>query len=398
MLSETLDCADVVVIGAGVIGASSAYFLANEGIDVAVVERADIASGTSSRSNGGVVTGYEPLSDLINGSNELYKLIAGNVEMDFQYRRKGSYRLLETEADWEMMSRISRKQSSRGIKIAMISAEEICRREPSIASDIVGAVEYPSDATLNPILYCWSLFLEARRLGVRLHRFCEVSAIVTDTDRQVQRVVTSRGDIVTKNVVNAAGCWAPRVSEMVGIKLPIIPQRGQIIVTEGTGRITEMTKINEVGALRKQLETDVSKAGKGTEPSSIGFVYEHTLDGNILLGGSRGFTGFNSYTTPEVISAIAKRAIRFVPELKRLNCIRTFAGLRPFISDHLPIISRSTEVKGFYVAAGHGGAGVGLAPLTGKLVSELIRNKETSIAIEHLSHTRFKRSEGVELH
>ena len=384
------DSAEVVVIGGGVIGTSIAYYLAREGVDVALVECGDLASGTSSQANGGVVTGAEPLSPLITYSNDLFKSLAEELSIDFQYRREGSYRLIETEADWDMMSGITAKQSARHLPVKLISERELHNRESNIASDIMGAVEYPLDATLNPILYCWTLAHKACQLGVRIHTFTKVSSIEVGNQRQVKSVCTSNGDIVTKNVVNAAGCWAPFIGEMVGINIPIIPRRGQIVVTEATGSIVNKKKLNETGILRTRLQMEMPGAEREQELLGVGFVYEHTIDGNILLGSSREFVGFNTRTTPEVICAIARRAIRFVPELKRLNCIRSFAGLRPFTSDHLPIISATEEVEGFYIASGHEGTGVGLAPLTGKVISELIIGKKPCVNLEQFSFSRFK--------
>lgn len=391
-----LDSADVVVIGGGAIGTSVAYYLAREGVDVILLDRGDIAAGTSSRCNGGVVTGYEPWSALISYSNDLHRSLAEEIDFDFKYRREGSYRLLETEQDWELMSKLVADQSRRGLKAEMISASEIHAREKGIASDIVGAVEYPLDATLNPYLYCWALARQILSLGARIYRFTEVAAIELDKRAKIRRVCTSQGNIPTTNVVNAAGCWAPCIGKMVGIEIPIIPCRGQILVTEMTDRLLGMKKLNEAGGLRKTLQKSPADAEEGSSSPGIAFVYEHTVDGNILLGSSREFIGYDVRTTPEVIRAIAKRAVRFVPGLKRLNCIRTFAGIRPFTPDHLPIIS-AAHIQGFYVAAGHEGVGIGLAPLTGKVISELIRGEKTCIGVERFSLSRFASKESDEI-
>ena len=396
-MTNMLDSADVVVIGGGIIGNSITYYLAQSGVDVALVEQGDLVSGTSSHCNAGVVTGAEPVSPLMTLSNDLYQSLGNLFEIDFHYQRGGSYRLIDTEADWNMISPIVAKQSARGLPARMVSQQEIHDREPNIACDIQGAVEYILDATLNPIRFCWALFHEARRLGARIHRFTQVSSIKVNSRRQIERVQTSRGDIVTENVVNAAGCWSPAIGEMVGIRIPVVPRRGQVVVTESAAPFIVNRKLNETGGLRTELQIEDPDNRRESAALGVNFVYQYMTDGNILLGGSREFAGFNVETTPEVIRAIIRRATRFVPRLKELNCIRTYAGIRPFTPDHLPIVSR-TEVKGFYIATGHEGEGIGLAPLTGKVVSELILEGKTFVDIDHLSFSRFESATTETLH
>lgn len=384
-----LDSAEVVIIGGGVIGTSTAYYLAREGVDVALVERGDLASGSSGQCNGGVVCGAEPVSPLTTYSNELYAQLASELDMDFHYRRGGSYRLIETEADWHMMEEIVAKQASRGLPVNMIGREELLRREPNIAPHVLGAVEYPTDATLNPIRFCWAAAQGAARRGARVHRFTEVRAIEVTSRNEVAKVSTSRGDIAAKIVVNAAGCWAPAIGAMVGVNIPIIPRRGQIVVTEAAAPVVGR-KLNEAGGIRTQLGMKLSELEREEAAFGVAFVCERTVDGNVLIGGSREFVGFDTRTTPEVIRAIVRRALRFVPKLSRLNCIRTYAGLRPFTPDHLPIISPIDKVKGFYIAAGHEGDGISLAPLTGKAITDMVTGRETCIDLRHLAFSRFQ--------
>lgn len=385
-----VECAEVVVIGGGVIGACVTYSLASEGIDVVLVERGDWASGTSGHCNGGVLTGAEPVSSLSTLSNELYKALAEELDMDFHYHRGGSYRLAENELDWELMTGVVKTQAAHGLPVKMLSRKEILEREPNVAPDIFGAVEYPLDATLNPIKFCWSLIRCASHLGARVHRFAEVNSIRVDSNRRVERVCTCQGDFVTKKVVNAAGCWSLQIGNMVGIDIPITPRRGQIVVTETTKPIVNR-KMNEVGGIKTQLQMDVGKDDEERAKLGIGFVCEHTADGNFLLGGSREFAGFDVRTSPEVIRAIVKRAVRFVPKLKQLACIRSYAGIRPFSPDHLPILSKVPEVEGFYIASGHEGDGIALAPLSGRIMSDLVTEKKPIVEVELFSFSRFKK-------
>lgn len=127
-----------------------------------------------------------------------------------------------------------------------------------------------------------------------------------------------------------------------------------------------------------------------TEKYGVALVFEPTESQNFLIGSSREFVGFNTKVNNDIIKCIANRAIRFYPKMADMMVIRSYAGLRPWTEDHLPIISRVEEVPNFYIAAGHEGDGISLAAVTGKLIEEMINDKETSIPIEPLRLDRFK--------
>jgi glycine/D-amino acid oxidase-like deaminating enzyme len=129
------------------------------------------------------------------------------------------------------------------------------------------------------------------------------------------------------------------------------------------------------------------------ESLGIAFVFEPTLSNNFLIGSSRAFVGFDTQVSIEVMQGLAERAIRFFPVMEDIHVIRAYAGLRPYVDDHMPIISKVDEVPGFYIAAGHEGDGIGLSPLTGKLISQMVTGEETILPIDALSINRFKRIE-----
>ena len=137
------------------------------------------------------------------------------------------------------------------------------------------------------------------------------------------------------------------------------------------------------GNYKRNIRPELEKLG-------IAFVFEPTLSNNFLIGSSRAFVGFDTDVSIEVIQGLAERAIRFFPVMKDIHVIRAYAGLRPYVEDHMPIISKVDEVPGFYIAAGHEGDGIGLSPLTGKLISQMIIGEETILPIDTLSINRFK--------
>ena len=142
----------------------------------------------------------------------------------------------------------------------------------------------------------------------------------------------------------------------------------------------------------KMMEAGYTQAvGSDERGLAIAAVVEHTLSGNILLGSSREFAGFDRSVNPDVITAIVARALRFFPRLKSVHAIRTYAGLRPYTPDHRPIIAEADTVKGFCVATGHEGAGICLGPITGRLISQMITGQETELPTEQLSLSRLRK-------
>lgn len=124
------------------------------------------------------------------------------------------------------------------------------------------------------------------------------------------------------------------------------------------------------------------------EKYGVSFTIEPSDGHNVLVGSSRNFAGFELNTEIEIIHTIAKRAIRFYPILKGVNCIRAYAGVRPFIADHLPLISGVERVPGFYIAAGHEGDGISMAPMTGRLVSELLSGDKPYMDLAPFNYDR----------
>jgi sarcosine oxidase subunit beta len=189
--------------------------------------------------------------------------------------------------------------------------------------------------------------------------------------------------------VNAAGIWAAEVGRMVGLDLPIEPRQGQLIVGERSFQVGRR-KLQEFGYIMAKFERDDYERSltPEMEKHGVAFVFEPTEPGTFLIGSSRWFAGRNIANSVEVLRCIAQRAMRFLPVLKNVKFIRTYAGLRPYSPDHFPIVS-DTPVPGYYVAAGHEGNGIGLAPITGQLIAQMIAGEKTAIDVEPLRFSRF---------
>ena len=384
---------DAVVVGGGVIGVCTAYYFVKEGLRVALLEKGDIASGTSSSCDGNIlIHDKQPGFDthLAYSSQQLFKQLINEISEDVEYRQKGSVLLIENEEEMKVAQSFARQQIEDGYPFRIIDQKEIGKQEPYLAEDIIGALEIDCDASINPMAFAFGLLERAKTMGAEIFPYTPVTGIETGNNGEVTAVISNNDTFRTKSVINCAGVWAPVIGKMVDIDIPIIPRQGQILISERTFPVGSR-KIVEFGYMMAKFGKDTYK--RDVDPNldklGIAFVFEPTASNNFLIGSSRAFMGFNTDVTIDVLKGLAKRALRFFPIMKNINVIRSYAGLRPYTSDHFPIISEVESVPGFYIAAGHEGDGIGLAPITGKLMSQLVTNKKTDIETKKLSYSRF---------
>ncbi|WP_214481292.1 FAD-dependent oxidoreductase [Bacillus sp. SM2101] len=382
---------EVLVIGGGVIGSAVAYYVSKSGYNVTVIEKGELASGTSSRCDGNILAidkdpGFD--SQMSLESQRLVDQLSKELEHTFEYRAPGSILVCENEQEMVAAEEWVRKQKAAGLPFRMLDRFDIKQESPYFADDLLGGVECQTDSTVNPYLMTFSLFEGARKYGAKVVTHTEVKQVKKTKNNQFI-VETSNGTFTSTYVVNAAGVWAPRIGEMLGITIPIKPRKGHIIVAARQQPIG-LRKVMEFGYL-------ISKFGgkrmvdETTEKYGVALVFEPTASQNFLIGSSRQFVGFNTTVDMEVIKCMAKRAIRFYPKLADFSLIRTYAGLRPYTEDHLPIISQVEEIPNFFIAAGHEGDGISLAAITGKLIDDLIQEKsESAVPLKPLRYDRFK--------
>ncbi|WP_099159240.1 NAD(P)/FAD-dependent oxidoreductase [Virgibacillus ndiopensis] len=381
---------DVIVIGGGIIGAAISYYCSKAGIDITVLEKKELASGTSSRCDGNILAidkdpGFD--SQMSLRSQQLVHELNKELETSFEYRNPGSILVCENDNELEAAQKWVQQQQEAGLDFKMLDREDLRNESKFFADDLYGGLECKTDSTVNPYMLTYSMFYSAQKHGARIHTHTEVKRVNKDPSGRFV-IETNNGTFTANKVVNACGVWAPLIGEMLNVEIPIKPRKGQLIVASRQ-RLVGLRKVMEFGYL-------ISKFGGErvvdpvTEKYGVALVFEPTESQNFLIGSSREFNGFDIKVNHEVTKYIAKRAVRFYPKMADMTVIRQYAGLRPWTEDHLPIISHVDEVPGFYVAAGHEGDGISLAAITGKVIEEMISGKETTIPIELLRHDRFK--------
>ncbi len=380
---------DVLIIGGGIIGCSIAYYTSKYGRDVTIIEKGEFVSGTSSRCDGNILAidkdpGFDSQMSLV--SQKLVTDLSEELEHSFEYRAPGSILVCESDEEMEAAQQWVNRQKEAGLPFRMLDRQDIREESPFFADDLLGGLECATDSTVNPYLLAFSLLSEAQKFGAKAFKQTEVKSMEIETDGSFV-VETTNGTFTAKQVVNAAGVWAPKIGQMLNINIPIEPRKGHIIVASRQQHVG-CRKVMEFGYLISKFGGK-RKVDALTEKYGVALVFEPTESQNFLIGSSREFVGFHTRINNEVIKCIANRAIRFYPKMADMMVIRSYAGLRPWTEDHLPIISRVEHIPNYFIAAGHEGDGISLAAVTGKVIEELLNEKETIIPIEPLRLSRF---------
>ncbi len=388
LYGNKMKSAPVVIIGGGVIGTSIAYHLARRNLRATLLERGDLAAGSSGACDGLVFLQSKKPGihlELALESRRRFDALARDLPVPIEFKATGGLVLIETESEMAAMAQFVQAQRQIGLDVALLDAAELRRLEPHLSDHLLGATRSPLDGQVNPIALTLGFALGAKALGARLITGAAVRAIHTIGGR-ISAVETDAGMIETEVVVNAAGALAPEIGGMVGLRIPIKPRRGQIVVTEACPPMIRHCMIS-AQYIAAKFNPEIAR-GKGE-----GISVEQTENGNFLLGSTREFVGGDRRTTTFGLRTIAARTGAVLPALGRINVIRAFAGLRPYTPDGLPILGPVTEVPGFIMAAGHEGDGIALSAITGELIAQLIATGKTDRPLDAFRLGRFNHHE-----
>lgn len=384
---------DAVVIGAGAIGASVAYHLCIRGMKVALADKGDIGGGTSSHCDTyAQLSDKQPGFDTEQGEHSITYMreLIGKFSYDTELAKRGTLWISESEEELAVAENYVKRQQANGVNMRMVDKKELHEWEPYLREDIPGGHWSPEDTSVNPYKLCFAYVEEAKKLGLDVYLYEGVKEICLDENGAVEKVVTSERTLYTKKVFNCAGVWAPYIGSLVGVKIPIIPRKGVILITESTFPVVKQ-KVQEFGYMATKFgdTSYIRHLDPEVERNNVSFIIEQTVDCNLMIGGSRVFSGYDTTSDIETVRAIARRAVQMMPILKEVNCLRSYAGIRPFVEDHLPILSDVSEVPGFYIAAGHEGDGISLSAITGKMMAQFVAGEETDLDLGKMSLTRF---------
>jgi glycine/D-amino acid oxidase-like deaminating enzyme len=482
---------DVVVIGAGIVGAACGYYAARAGLSVTIVDRAGPASGTTGAGEGNIL-----VSDKLPGHDLQLALLSARLWRElakelvpgrgmaptpggvaaggqgFEYEPKGGLVVAETERERTTLELLAHAQRAQGVTVTTLAGEDLRGLEPHLAPGLAGGAHYPQDAQVQPMLATACLLRAARRYGLTLNTGTEVTGLlraprrsrrrgseqrtpdamscavpgaaadvrdfgrptdtgrnhvtgdplsrnratdgglkggrvsggvpggssmlpgggarneVMDGDRIVEgesdRVVgvrTVHGDIFAGTVVNAAGTWGQDVAAMAGLRLPVRPRRGFVLVTEPL----PITLIRHKVYTAAYADT-IASGSSGLETAA---VVESTPSGPVLIGSSRERVGFDRTLSLPVLHALAAQAVSLFPVLAEVSAIRAYCGFRPDSPDRMPLLGPDPRMPGLVHACGHEGAGICLAPATGYLIAQYLSGQSPDVDLAPFRPERF---------
>jgi len=381
------DQARVVIIGGGIFGASIAYHLAEAGCtDVVLLEKGELTSGTTFHSVG-LVSQFRTspsLMKVVNYSIRLFNKLQQEVGDTLGWRTVGSLRLASSRDRLKALQREVSRARAIGIQAEMISDRQALEIAPFLSADeLYGAVYVPDDGHIDPSSVTYELARQARKRGVEINTGVRVMDIELTGSGEVGRVITDGGSIRAECVVCAAGQWTPRVAQMVGVELPIVPMMNQYLTTKpiaGRELPPDTPVIRDPDYLFYSRE-DVGAfliGGFETSPkpwSVEGVPWDFSQQ---LLSGEW-----------EIFERIMEGAMKRIPLTAEAEAIELVNGPEAFTPDGFYLLGPVPGVRGFYIAAGGSDNGIAGSGGIGKLMAEWVLEGEPSLDTHEMNVRRF---------
>ncbi len=370
----------VIIVGAGIVGASIAYFLSLAGVKVTLLEAKTPASGASGASDGAVSVASKrpgPMMRLAREARAIYEQLALEGVLQDIYRQRPTYLFARTPEEVALLALQGADLVSQGERILSLTHGELMQRVPGLGAHVLAALKVPDDG--HAIGYrVVDRLLQAS--GVTPQRHTPVQRLAVSGDRVVG-VVTAHGLLAADCVVVAAGLGA---APLVGLEDILIPRKGQLIVTDRASQ--------SGAALPGPLMSAGYLAAKRAVvlgQSTLSLVIDPLTTGQFLIGSSRE-TGFTDRQTDvQTVSAMLREALAVYPALARQRVIRTFAGLRIGSRDGFPIVGRHPTLAGLFMATGMEGDGICLAPVIGAAVADMVCGAPARFDLSVLDPSRF---------
>jgi sarcosine oxidase subunit beta len=374
--------AEILIVGGGIAGASTACHLARRGHDVVLIERGAIASEASGVNAGSIdALGWGDLPDLqaylTAGSLEIFRSLQLDEGHDIEFRQCGSLQAIHTEEQYAFAVERVRRLRARRLQLELLTTREARSLEPGLNPDLPGVIYSPLRAQADPRKATRALAAAAEGAGARIVLGSEVTA-VTAQGGGTCRVETGREAFAAGTLVLAAGAWCAPVGALLGLRIPIVPVRGQMWATEALPpRVFHTISSVESGRFwesdpARDAETPPELTHRGRQRLTRHLYGRQTRDGEIIFGGDRQLAGYSAVPDPEGIEVNREHAAEALPFLRELSTKRTWAGLKPFSLDGKPLIGRIPERPNLYIVGGLASSGFGRGPMAGKLLADFI--------------------------
>lgn len=369
--------AEIIIIGGGIIGCATAYYLAKNGVkDVIVLEGSDfMGNGGSSRNGGGVRQSGRDVRELplvMYGIKNLWPHLSEELEVDCEYHQDGNLRLGKTEAHKATLTKLADNARGVGLDVRMIGGDEVRQINPYLSHEVTCASWCPTDGHANPLTTTLGFYRMARRLGVR---FITGEPVVSlgMVRSKIRKVVTPNNTYEGEKVLVAAGLDSRPILTSVGIDIPMTNSLLEALVTEAEPHMFDQ--------MLGTAEAD--------------FYGHQTKHGSFVFGGSSGLERYNKdngtpVTNSKTAPCICRGIMKYFPDLAKAKIVRTWAGWMDASSDGVPSLGKVDEVPGLYVACAFNGHGFGIAPAAGEQLAKLMITGTTDISLDELRYDRYK--------
>ncbi len=365
---------DVIILGAGIIGCSIAFYLRQMNVDVVVLERGEVGGQASSAAAGllaplGPLSGPGPFADLLLSSFALFPALVSQLEdatgIKLGYERAGALRVVRNPKRVARLRKRLEAWQPLGLPMQWLSGSEARQLEPCLASDISAAIYVPAESYINAAHLVQAFAQAAKNSGARLYSHRPVQAIQHAAGR-ITGIQTVDGErIACRYVVIAAGAWSAQFECDLNLSLPIVPQRGQMLAySQSSSRLRHIVFGEAVYLV----------------PGGEAF----------LVGATKEDVGFDVEVSEEGQNWLSSSACKLVPTLMAAGiCERRWAGLRPATPDARPVLGPVPQWSNLYLASGHNSVGIILSPLTGQKIAECIVTGRVPALLESFSLRRF---------
>jgi D-hydroxyproline dehydrogenase subunit beta len=369
---------DIVIVGAGIVGAACAYECARAGLSVLVLDRGPIGSGTTAAGMGHIVVmdDSEAQFALTHYSRQLWLAMRSELPADVEYEVCGT---LWVATDAEEMAEVHRKQkfyNERGVRVEVLDAKGVRDAEPNLRPDMAGGLKVVDDGVIYPPCAARYLLEQAKRHGAELRTGVAVKTLLPEGGVDL----TDGSRISAARSVSATGPWSPALTP----DLPVRKRKGHLVITDRYSGFVHH-QIVELGYL---------KSAHSMGKDSVAFNIQPRKTGQMLIGSSRQFDAEDSKVDQAILDRMLKRAIEYLPTLGKLSSIRVWTGHRAATPDKLPIIGPSTVSDRIWLATGHEGLGITTSLGTGRLLADQLLNRKTEIPAEPYSPSRFANGGG----
>ena len=355
---------DVVIIGAGIVGAACASECAREGLSVAIVEAGIIGGGATAAGMGHLVVmdDSEAQFALTRYSQQLWDEVSAELPREVEHDACGTIWIAADDEELAEAERKAKFYSERGVAVEMLDAQSLREAEPNLRPGLVGGLRVPGDSVIYPPCAAQFFVDQARARGAKLFQGDAVEAV--DADGVRLRNGTS---IAAGVIANSAGSWSPLLTRGLEIK----KRKGHLVITDRYPQF-----------LRHQLvELGYLKSAHSLTADSVAFNIQPRKTGQLLIGSSRQYDVDDAGVDPSILRRMIERAIEYLPGLRRLSSLRTWTGFRAATPDKLPLIGPHSENERLYLATGHEGLGITTSLGTAKLLVAQIMNRPAAIPV-----------------